>query len=215
MHRHEYYGEYVIIRLHIPRYSDGQGVDYKKFDDETLLRLMSRANETALGELYDRYGRLVYSLALHSVGDTALAEEITQDVFMRVWEKAGTYRSEQGKVATWMTRITRNRAIDIFRRQKIRPEGNRADWGAEGSPDMPDDTDVEGEVVSLQRRHEVRRALAQLPTDQRVVLAYAYFQGYSHSKIAEVLNEPLGTVKTRIRLAMIKLRQVLQGLEPR
>jgi RNA polymerase sigma-70 factor (ECF subfamily) len=190
-------------------------VDYKKFDDETLLRLIVRANEYALGEIYDRYGRLVYSLALRAVNDGAIAEEITQDVFMRVWEKADTYRVDQGKVATWLTRITRNRAIDIFRRRKIRPEGNRADWAADGLPDLPDDTNVETEVAGLQRRQEVQHALANLPPEQRVVLAYAYFQGYSHSEIAEILHEPLGTVKTRIRLAMQKLRQQLQGKEPR
>lgn len=190
-------------------------MDYKKFDDETLLRLIVRANEYALGEIYDRYGRLVYSLALRAVNDGAIAEEITQDVFMRVWEKADTYRVDQGKVATWLTRITRNRAIDIFRRRKIRPEGNRADWAADGLPDLPDDTNVETEVAGLQRRQEVQHALANLPPEQRVVLAYAYFQGYSHSEIAEILHEPLGTVKTRIRLAMQKLRQQLQGKEPR
>ncbi len=189
-------------------------MDYKKFDDETLLRLIARANENALGEIYDRYGRLVYSLALRAVNDPAVAEEITQDVFMRVWEKADTYRVDQGKVATWLTRITRNRAIDMFRRRKIRPEGNRADWAADGSPDLPDGTNVEAEVANLQHRQEVQQALAKLPPEQRVVLAYAFFQGYSHSEIAEILHEPLGTVKTRIRLAMQKLRQLLQDIEP-
>lgn len=186
-------------------------MDITQFDDESLLRLISRASEPALGELYDRYGRLVYSLALHAVGEPSLAEEITQDVFMRIWEKASTYRPEQGKVMTWMASITRNRAIDMFRRRKIRPEGNTAGWAEDDSPELPDELNVEGEVETLQRQHEVRAAVASLPNEQRQVLAYAFFQGYSHSEIAEILHEPLGTVKTRIRLAMQKLRQILKG----
>jgi len=188
-------------------------LDYTKLDDETLLRLIARAQEGALGALYDRYNRLVYSLALNATGDPPLAEEITQDVFLRVWDKAETYRVEQSKVATWITSITRHRAIDMLRRHKARPEGNRAEWAAEDSPNLPDGVDVEGEVIHSQRRGSVRQAIAQLPEEQRRVLAYAYFQGYSHSEIAAVLKEPLGTVKTRIRLAMIKLRQSLQDAD--
>lgn len=185
-------------------------MDYTKLDDATLLRLIARAQEEALGELYDRYNRLVYSLALNATGDAPLAEEITQDVFLRVWDKADTYRAEQSKVTTWITSITRHRAIDMLRRHKVRPEGNRAEWASEDSPDFPDGIDVEGEVMHAQRRSSVRKAMATLPEDQRRVLAYAYFQGYSHSEIATLLKEPLGTVKTRIRLAMQKLRQTLQ-----
>jgi RNA polymerase sigma-70 factor (ECF subfamily) len=171
--------------------------------------LIARAQETALGELYDRYNRLVYSLAVHAVNDPALAEEITQDVFMRIWDKAETYRSEHGKVFTWLTSIARNRSIDMIRRRNIRPEGNRAGWAEEGMINLPDPTDVELEVQVLQQNKRVHAALTRLPVEQRRVLAYAYFHGYSHSEIAALLNEPLGTVKTRIRLAMQKLRQML------
>jgi RNA polymerase sigma-70 factor (ECF subfamily) len=185
-------------------------LDYTQLDDETLLRLIARAQEGALSALYDRYSRLVYSLALNATGDAPLAEEITQDVFLRVWDKASTYRVEQSKATTWITSITRHRAIDMLRRHKVRPEGNRAEWAAGDSPDLPNGVDVEGEVIHLQRQGSVRKAIAALPEEQRRVLAYAYFRGYSHSEIAAVLNEPLGTVKTRIRLAMQKLRQALQ-----
>jgi RNA polymerase sigma-70 factor (ECF subfamily) len=184
-------------------------VDYSKFDDEALLRLVARLQEGALGALYDRYNRLVYSLALNSTGDSGLAEEITQDVFLRVWNKAETYRPEAGKVVTWLTSIARYRAIDMLRRQSIRPEGNRIVW-AEAEASLPSDsTDVEEEVSSSQRRQRIRRAMSALPLEQRQALAFAFFQGYSHSQIAEALNEPLGTVKTRIRLAMQKLRHLL------
>ena len=185
-------------------------VDHLQLDDADLLRLIAYAQESALGSLYDRYGRLVYSLAYNAVGDVALAEEITQDVFLRIWEKAETYRVEQGKVVTWLASITRNRAIDLYRRRSVRPEGNRVPWDLDTGPDLQADTDVEGEVEIARRKQVIRQALAELPAEQRLALSYAYFQGYSHREIAEHLNEPLGTVKTRIRLAMQKLRVLLE-----
>jgi RNA polymerase sigma-70 factor (ECF subfamily) len=185
-------------------------VDYKKLDDEALMRLIALTQEQALGALYDRYSRLVYSMALNATGDSGLAEEITQDVFLRVWGKAETYKPEQGKVVTWMSSITRYRAIDLIRQRGIRPEGNRLDWAEDDDAlNLPDSVNIESEVEVSQRRQRVHKALAQLPPEQRQALAYAFFQGYSHSQIAEALREPLGTVKTRIRLAMQKLRQIL------
>jgi len=185
-------------------------MDYKKLDDPTLLRLVSQAEENALGELYDRYGRLVYSMALNAVGDPALAEEITQDVYLRIWNKATTYKVEQGKVITWVASITRYRAIDVLRRLSVRPEGNLAEWAEEEPILPPDPVDVEEQVDISERKHKIRTAVAELPEEQRQALAMSFFQGYSHAEIAEILNEPLGTVKTRIRLGMQKLRQTLQ-----
>lgn len=183
--------------------------DYPKLDDEALLRLITRADEGALGELYDRYGRLVYSMAMNTVGDPALAEEVTQDVYLRIWNKAATYQPAQGKVRTWIASIARYRAIDMVRRLNVRPEGNLASWAEGEAFNTPDQTNVEEEVEVAQRKQQVRQALTRLPEEQRVALSLAFFQGYSHSEIAEILNEPLGTVKTRIRLGMQKLRQEL------
>ena len=115
---------------------------------------------------------------------------------------------------TWIASIARYRAIDIIRRQKVRPEGNRVAWASEETLELPHPSNLESEVETSQRRQRVRSAMAQLPEAQRQVLAYAYFQGYSHSEIAETLKEPLGTVKTRIRLAMDKLRQILLEEKP-
>ena len=186
-------------------------MDYTRLDDETLIRLIVHEQAEALGTLYDRYSRLVFSLALHVVGDRETAEEITQDVFYRVWENAATYRSDQAKLTTWMTSITRYRAIDILRKRKIRPERDSLDWEDvelelnSGGLDSPEElTDL-----ALQQ-HRVRVAIANLPPDQQDVLALAYFQGLSHSQIAERLGQPLGTVKTRIRLAMQRLRDLLK-----
>jgi RNA polymerase sigma-70 factor (ECF subfamily) len=189
-------------------------MEIRNLDDESLLRLIARSQENALSELYDRYNRLVYSVALNTLGSPEQAEEVTQDVFLRVWRKAATYQPEQGKVITWIASIARNCAIDMLRRQKVRPEGNLIEWGGEEAFDPPTAFDVEGEVETWQSQRRVRQAVAQLPEAQRQALAYAFFQGYSHSEIANLLNEPLGTVKTRIRLAMEKLRQVLREEEP-
>jgi RNA polymerase sigma-70 factor (ECF subfamily) len=188
-------------------------MDYSLLDDGILLNLIARGQQNALSELYDLYSRLVYSVALNSLADPALAEEITQDVFVRVWEKAETYHNEQGRVATWLTSIARNRAIDIFRRNRARLENLRISWEAVESFDPPAPHNVEEEVDIAQRAQRVRWAIAQLPEEQKLALGLAYFRGLSHSEIAQTLGEPLGTVKTRIRLGMEKLRDLLQ-VEP-
>jgi RNA polymerase sigma-70 factor (ECF subfamily) len=184
-------------------------VNYSALDDQTLIRLVARAHADALGELYERYSRLVFSLAWNLVGDQATAEEITLDVFTRIWEKAETYRPEQAKVSTWLTSIARYRSIDMLRRRGSRPEQHSVGF-AELAPDIAFSADGPEEAAELaMQQQRVRAAIAALPSDQKQVLALAYFKGYSHREIAEALNQPLGTVKTRIRLAMQKLRDLL------
>jgi len=178
-------------------------------DDLDLIRAIQKGGEAALGELYDRYGRLIYSLAVRMVGEHTLAEEITQDVFVLVWNKAYTYQPDLGKVATWLTSMARNRTIDMLRRQKVRPEGHRAEWTDGVSPDLKDDPKLEIQVEQEQGKHRLRSAMASLPVEQQKVLALAYFGGLSHQEIADTLGEPLGTVKTRLRLGMQKLRSLL------
>jgi RNA polymerase sigma-70 factor (ECF subfamily) len=185
-------------------------LDYSTLDDETLVRLVVQARAEALSELYDRYSRLVFSLALNSVGDPATAEEITQDVFLRVWQRARQYRADRAKVSTWLTSITRHRAIDQLRRRGSRPEQHSVAWaelapGAEPSVNGPEQA-----AALTMERERVRAAIAQLPEEQQQVLALACFQGLTQSQIAETLDLPLGTVKTRIRLGMQKLRDLLQ-----
>jgi RNA polymerase sigma-70 factor (ECF subfamily) len=189
-------------------------MDYTRFDDEALLRLIARAQENALGELYDRYNRLVYSVALNALGDPARAEEVTQEVYLRVWEKAETYRAEQGRVATWLAGIARNHSIDLFRRGQARKQNLHISWDEVESLDPlgPDNVEQQADVEGRQRR--VRWAVAQLPEDQKQALGLAFFRGLSHADIAQALGEPLGTVKTRIRLGMQKLRALLQDESP-
>lgn len=185
-------------------------VDYKKFNDEILLRLIVHGNEQALSELYDRYNRLVFSIALNALGDALVAEEIIQDVFLRVWERAATFQPEQGKVITWLGRIARNRSIDLYRQRSIRPEGNSVSWDGLPNLHLTDEQDIEASVDLANQQQRVRRAMAHIPAEQRQALVMAFFQGLSHQEIATALNEPLGTVKTRIRLGMHKLKTMLE-----
>ncbi|HSL45872.1 MAG TPA: sigma-70 family RNA polymerase sigma factor, partial [Anaerolineales bacterium] len=183
--------------------------DYARFDDEQLISLIAQQQQGALAQLYDRYNRLVFSLALVIVNDRATAEEITLDVFMRIWQKAGTYRADQAKVSTWLTHIARNHSIDILRRRSVRLDQSAVHWeDTTFRSETPEHDPQEFTELSL-RRERVHAALAQLPDDQRQALFLAYFSGYTHSQIAEVLKQPLGTIKTRLRLAMRKLREYL------
>lgn len=189
-------------------------MDITKFDDESLMRLILRRQESALSELYDRYGRLVYSIGLNALGETQSAEEVTQDVFLRVWERAETYQADQGKVAAWLARIARNRAVDLIRRRSVRPESNSVAWEEGPGNEMASNHNVEQAAELNEQQQHVRKAIAQLPPEQKQVLALAYFQGLSHQEIADRLNQPLGTVKTRVRLAMQKLRSLLADQIP-
>ncbi len=202
-------------------------LDFATIDDAQLLIILARAASGrpsdpdlngAIGELYDRYGRLVYTIAIHTVGDAETAEEITQDVFVRVCEGARTYRPEMAKVSSWLVSITRHRSIDELRRRGARPEKDSADWPEDSDPNYLDgmltEDGPEARVEGSLRRRGLRQLIASLPPDQREVLALAYFRGLSHSEIASQLGEPLGTVKSRIRLAMQKLRDTMieQGM---
>ncbi len=178
-------------------------------DDESLIRFITQGQSAALGLLYDRYGRLVFSLAFQVTNDAGVAEEITQEVFLQIWNKAGTYQAAQGKVTTWITSVARHRAIDSLRRRGARPEGHQVDFEDNEAPELVDPKGVEDQVEFSQRSQAVRRAMAQLPKEQQKALALAYFKGLTHQEIAEQTGEPLGTVKTRIRLAMLKLKQLL------
>jgi RNA polymerase sigma-70 factor, ECF subfamily len=183
--------------------------DYSKFDDESLIRLIVQSQEQALAQLYDRYHRLIFSLALAIVNDQATAEEITLDVFMRVWQKAVTYRPDQAKVSTWLTHIARHHAIDVLRRRAARVDQLAVQWEDATSTLESNSPDPQETVELSLRRERIYAALAQLPPDQKEALHLAYFGGYTHSQIAEALKQPLGTVKTRLRLALQKLREFL------
>jgi RNA polymerase sigma-70 factor (ECF subfamily) len=187
--------------------------------DEELIDLIAHRDPDAVRVLYGRYGRMVYGLSMQVIGDAATAEEVCQDVFMRVWEKSGTYRPDRGKVVTWIARIARNRAIDVLRSQRSRgldlprpgtePHEAANQESADASLKSAYGEDPGDRLWQSFREQEVREAVAALPRDQRHALSLAFFQGLTHREIAEMLGEPLGTVKTRIRDAMAKLRSSL------
>jgi len=183
--------------------------NYSKEDESFLIKQIVAGDPEALGVLYDRYKSLVFSLAINITDSYETAEDITLDVFTRVWEKAGTYRPEKAPVKCWITSITRYRSIDVLRRQKNRPDSRSPIW-ADFSPDLlPADDITPTETLEQAEIHrKILEALATLPVEQRDALALAYFKGYTHRQIAETLDEPLGTIKTRIRLALQKLSKI-------
>lgn len=184
--------------------------DYSRYDDEKLISLITQLQEGALAHLYDRYNRLVFSLAFAIVNDRATAEEITLDVFMRVWQKAGTYRADQAKVSTWLTHIARNHAIDVLRRRAVRPDQFAVDWDDAFPTDQLSENDPQESTELSLQRERIQAALAQLPQEQKQALELAYFNGYTQRQISDVLKQPLGTIKTRLRLALQKLRDILR-----
>lgn len=185
-------------------------IDYARYDDEKLISLIAQLQTEALDQLYDRYNRPIFSLALMIVGDRATAEEITLDVFMRVWQKAGLYRADQARVSTWLTHIARHHAIDVLRRRAVRPDQYALSLD-EITPGVPFAAQDPGELAEQSLRREcIRVAIARLPANQKQALALAYFGGYTQTQIAEALKQPLGTIKTRLRLAMQKLRDFLR-----
>ena len=176
--------------------------------DEELVVLVARNESWALAELYDRYARLVFSLALKVLNDRAGAEETVQEVFTKVWRGARDFTPERGKFSSWLIGITHHQCIDELRRRRARPVAE----STEATPLLElasDDDPAEAAAYSFERAR-VRRALAQIPAEQRVVIELAFFDGLTHQEIAARCHEPLGTVKTRVRLGMQKLRELLK-----
>lgn len=175
-------------------------------DEELAARLTAR-DALALAELYERYGRAIYSLALRILRDRESADELVQDVFLRLWHQPERYLAERGRFATWLLSVAHHRAIDLLRRRKGQRQPGGDDLTAlPANHPAPDDAVVESEL-----RRTVRQALATLPEPQRRSLELAYFDGLTQSEIAARTGEPLGTIKTRMRLGMLKLREQLRG----
>lgn len=184
--------------------------DLARLADDVLIRLIAMRRQDALDTLYARYNRLVFGLALHMLRhDHAAAEEVTLDVFVSVWQHASTYRPDKAQVTTWLTSLARHRCIDRLRALRVRPEGYLTDLAQLDQTATQDAAAMDAEW--LVQRERVQTALQDLPAEQRQVLFLAYYQGLSQSEMAAALGLPLGTVKTRIRLAMQKLRTLLES----
>ena len=178
--------------------------------DQGAVRRMAGHDPDALAELYDRYARLIYSLGLHILSDQAEAEDVVQDVFSQAWQQASRYEASRGTVAAWLLTMTRSRAIDRLRARRSRPDSEPANENQLRDlidPGEPHDL----LVLTREQIRRLRDAMARLPVLQRLAVEMAYFEGLSQSEIATRLDEPLGTVKTRVRLALVKLREAMTG----
>ena len=163
-----------------------------------------------MAQLYDESSQLVYSVALRILANSPDAEEVTLDVYTQVWRTAARYSDDRGSVFAWMMNITRSRAIDMVRSRSVRSRSNEPLDNADVIRDSAETPDRLSELN--QQRVLVRTALSGLPPDQRLCIELAFFGGLTHSELAQRLGEPLGTVKTRIRSGMLKLRTVLGEL---
>jgi RNA polymerase sigma-70 factor (ECF subfamily) len=172
--------------------------------DATAVARVARGDAEALRDLYERYGRIVYGLTYRLTRDPQLAEEATQDTFVTLWKRAGSYDSERAKVTTWLFVIARNRAIELVRSRARVPEPHES---VEPTGEEIDPAELMQIADDAER---VARAIADLPESQLEVIRLAYFDGLSHSEIAERLDLPLGTVKSRIRLGLDRLRPLLE-----
>ena len=182
-----------------------------RFDAE-LMRRMGRSDREAFAQLYDRFSRPLFATALRILHNSAEAEDIVQDVFLALWEKAAAFESGRGSAFAWAITLTRNRAIDRVRMRKRRSEllaeTTAEDAGIQPSDAGPDSADG---LALKEQAGAVRAAVATLPPDQQRAVELAFFSGLTQQEIAEKLREPLGTVKARIRRGLLKLRDTLGG----
>jgi RNA polymerase sigma-70 factor (ECF subfamily) len=174
--------------------------------DQQALERVARGEHDALAELYDRHGRIIYSLAFRIVQDQGDAEDVVQEVFSQAWRQAGRYEARRGHVIAWLLNMTRSRAIDRVRGRNARPAV------ADGAMvlDLPDAAlPADEQLAWAGRASQIRSAFEALPLVQRMAIELAFYEGLTHSEIAERLEVPLGTVKTRIRQGLLKMKERL------
>jgi RNA polymerase sigma-70 factor, ECF subfamily len=172
-------------------------------DDHKLVQQVAKGDERAFIELYDRYSPRVYALALRVLSDSMLAEEATQDTFLKLWSRAKQFNPHKGKLASWLLTICHHTALDRLRLENRRPPASNSIDPEQTWATLPDESTSSGEA----RWRSLYFAVQDLPDEQRQVIDLAFYKGMSQSEIAEVLGWPLGTVKTRVRAAMESLRQ--------
>src|SRR5476651_2043956 len=184
--------------------------DLAHLSDEAIVALAARSDEVAFAELYDRYGRVAYGLALRVLRDEALAEDAVQEAFLAIWRGASRFIPERAKASTWILTLVHRRAVDLVRREERR------------RTEPLDDTDLAGTESSAEdvawlrfERDRVQVALRQLPDQQREAIELAYYGGFTQSELAERLGQPLGTIKSRMFMGLARLRELLgePGLE--
>ena len=182
----------------------------KTLDSEDLLGLVVIGRTEALEEIYDRYSHPVYSLVLGLLREPAIAEEVTQEVFLRVWMRSSSFKPLSGKAKTWILSIAHHRAIDRLRQQRPRQKESPLEDFLEGEWQMGTEAGAVEQTAILQEESvKIQEAMKKLPEEQPQVLVLGYFRGFTQAEISKGLNVPLGTVKTRMRLGIQKLRQSL------
>jgi RNA polymerase sigma-70 factor (ECF subfamily) len=172
-------------------------------DDASLLALVRRGDEAAMAALFDRYSKVVYSVALRVLRDPASAEDVLQEIFMQIWRSPDSFIATRGSLGGWLAVVSRNRSIDALRRK--RPMESVDEIGLSSPFNLADESERN---IMIGKAREV---IVLLPVDQRKTLEMAFFDGLTHSEIAEMTGDPLGTVKTRIRSALLTLRKAFQS----
>jgi RNA polymerase sigma-70 factor, ECF subfamily len=172
-------------------------------DDATLLQRVRQGDQRAMAEVFDRYGRAVYSVALRILKDTGHAEDVMQEIFFQIWRNSDSFVQGRGSLGAWLVVVARNRSIDMLRRRKPVDSVDDVILASPGN--------IASEVEHNSMMEKVRKVLRDLPAEQQRSMELAFFEGLSHSEIAERTGDPLGTVKTRIRLALITLRKAFQS----
>lgn len=195
-------------RMSLPAPTDPTGDDRNR-DQARLIAAMARGDKTAMAALYDQLSGPLYSLAHRMLGDAAEAQDLTQDIFLQLWRTAASYDAARGSVFSWAATLTRNRAID-----RIRTRQRRSELLAEAAPELQPaslgaNTDSAGSLWLQEKSAAVRTALAGLAPDQKQAIELAYFGGLTQQEIAARLNQPLGTIKARIRRGLLKLKDCL------
>jgi RNA polymerase sigma-70 factor (ECF subfamily) len=183
--------------------SDPMSAEPARRTDEELVEAVARADEDALGELYDRFGKVAYGLAYRILQDANLAEDAVQEAFLQIWRGAGSYRPERAKASTWLLTYVHRRAVDLVRREQ-----RRRTVQLDPLPE-PLGSGADEEVVARSRREIVQDALRRLPPEQREAIELAYYGGLTQSELADKLDQPLGTIKSRMFTGLQRLRVLL------
>ena len=174
--------------------------------DAALIARLRAGEQDAMAELYDRYSSLVYAVSLRVLADTSAAEDVLQEVFMQLWRHPASFDARRGNLGPWLAVIARHRAIDLLR--KRRPQTDLEDVV------IAIDAELEGKADRARAAEKVRAGLHEMPDNQRKALEMAFFEGMTHTEIAAQTGEPLGTIKTRIRAALIALRRAVNAGSP-
>lgn len=181
-------------------------------EDRALMAAIQKRDPQALGRLYDRYGKLVFSVIVRIVRDQATSEDLVQETFLRAWNRAGAFEAGRGSAGAWLTAIARHRALDYIRSTDARMARGTTDLTAAEQPRLF--VDFEHSLASAERVRRIRDAFAKLDENERMVLELAYFEGLSQSEMAERTKKPLGTIKTWVRRGLETLRRELREAVP-